>query len=316
MGCLFSCCILAPPLPSQLHSQNCDAPSEPPQQYYGNFSAYLNATGKPIFFSTCNWGEDAPWNWGPAIAQMFRNGAWGTNDTAPVLAEPFMSLAIVTPLWYRPSVLQSYCRSPFRLRHHERPRAAGPDHLPLWSFTGSLGGQGVIDIVNHVATISNASGPWAWSDPDFLETGTGLLSNTESATEFAMWAIMGAPLIVATDVRNMPAWKSALLLNSDIIAVNQDALRAPGFRLFNTTQQTQAWAKPLAGGDWAVALLNANDLFDVPVTVTWDMLGWSTAANVTVYDLFAHASLGGMTAGYSTSVPPHGTAMVRLSLSS
>lgn len=54
--------------------QNCDAPSEPPQQYYGNFSAYLNATGKPIFLSTCNWGEDAPWNWAPSIAQMFRNG--------------------------------------------------------------------------------------------------------------------------------------------------------------------------------------------------------------------------------------------------
>lgn len=174
----------------------------------------------------------------------------------------------------------------------------------------------MLDIINHVATISNASGPWGWSDPDFLETGTGLLSNTESATEFAMWAIMGAPLIVATDVRNMPSWKSQLLLNKDIIAVNQDALRAPGFRLFNTTQQTQAWAKPLAGGDWAVALLNANDVFDVPVTVTWDLLGWPTSANVTVYDLFAHASLGGMTAGYSTSVPPHGTAMVRLTRNS
>lgn len=28
---------------------------------YNNMSLALNATGRPIFYSLCNWGEDGPW---------------------------------------------------------------------------------------------------------------------------------------------------------------------------------------------------------------------------------------------------------------
>ena len=79
---------------------NCGHPSTAPPVYYGNFSAYLNATGKPIWLATCEWGEDNPAAWAPAIAQSFRSG---------------------------------------------------PDHLPLWSFNLTNGGQGVLDIINTMA---------------------------------------------------------------------------------------------------------------------------------------------------------------------
>ena len=29
---------------------------------YNNMSRALNATGRPILYSMCNWGEDGPWN--------------------------------------------------------------------------------------------------------------------------------------------------------------------------------------------------------------------------------------------------------------
>ena len=29
---------------------------------YANMSRALNATGRPILYSMCNWGEDGPWN--------------------------------------------------------------------------------------------------------------------------------------------------------------------------------------------------------------------------------------------------------------
>ena len=32
----------------------------------------LNATGRPILYSLCNWGEDYPWNWGSTIANSWR----------------------------------------------------------------------------------------------------------------------------------------------------------------------------------------------------------------------------------------------------
>ena len=35
-------------------------------------SAALNATGRPVLFSLCNWGEQQVWEWGHDVAQMFR----------------------------------------------------------------------------------------------------------------------------------------------------------------------------------------------------------------------------------------------------
>ena len=32
---------------------------------YNNMSMALNATGRPILYSMCNWGEDGPWNFAP-----------------------------------------------------------------------------------------------------------------------------------------------------------------------------------------------------------------------------------------------------------
>ena len=42
------------------------------RELYGNMSAALNRTGRPILFSLCQWGEQEVWEWGHAIAQMFR----------------------------------------------------------------------------------------------------------------------------------------------------------------------------------------------------------------------------------------------------
>ena len=58
-------------------------------------------------------------------------------------------------------------------------------------------------------------GPGGWNDADFIYTdGEGCSddkplehcpgqTDTEYITEFIMWCMMGSPLIVATDIRNM-----------------------------------------------------------------------------------------------------------------
>lgn len=32
----------------------------------------LNATGRPMLYSMCNWGEDEPWNWAQTVANSWR----------------------------------------------------------------------------------------------------------------------------------------------------------------------------------------------------------------------------------------------------
>jgi len=39
---------------------------------YKKMSDALNATGRPILYSICNWGDDQPWNWAPIIANSWR----------------------------------------------------------------------------------------------------------------------------------------------------------------------------------------------------------------------------------------------------
>ena len=34
---------------------------------YGRMSAALNATGRPIAFSLCQWGEASVWEWGAQV---------------------------------------------------------------------------------------------------------------------------------------------------------------------------------------------------------------------------------------------------------
>lgn len=42
---------------------------------YTNMSNALNATGRPILFSLCQWGENNVESWGPKVAQMYRIAA-------------------------------------------------------------------------------------------------------------------------------------------------------------------------------------------------------------------------------------------------
>ena len=45
-------------------------------------SAALNATGRPIVYSICNWGKKDPWTWAPDVANMWRT----TMDIYPQYA--------------------------------------------------------------------------------------------------------------------------------------------------------------------------------------------------------------------------------------
>jgi len=43
-----------------------------PEVQYAQFSQSLNKTGRPIFFETCEWGTDSPWQWMRAYANSWR----------------------------------------------------------------------------------------------------------------------------------------------------------------------------------------------------------------------------------------------------
>jgi alpha-galactosidase len=183
----------------------------------------------------------------------------------------------------------------------------------LWRTTGDIGDNwnSLKSIVNQNAPLDKYAHPGAWNDPDMLEVGNGGMSDTEYKTHFSLWAEMAAPLLVGTDLRTATPETMRILLNKDVIAVDQDSLGVQG-RVVNSDGTHLVFAKPLAGGDVAVALYNSGDTA-ARITTTASQAGLGKPRGAyTLTDLWSKKvteSAGTITA----EVPAHGTVLYRVS---
>jgi alpha-galactosidase len=88
-----------------------------------------------------------------------------------------------------------------------------------------------------------------------IQAGRGGMTETEYRTQFTLWAVGAAPLILQADPAKAPP---AIVANPKVIAVDQDPLGAHG-----TFVRTDGWyhvlAKPLENGDRAIVLFNESD---------------------------------------------------------
>jgi alpha-galactosidase len=212
----------------------------------------LAATGRPIVYSVCEWGQVDPWNWAGDIGN-------------------------------------------------------------LWRTTGDIGDNfaSMLSIVKANAPLAPHAKPGAWNDPDMLEIGNGGMTDAEYRSHFSLWAIMAAPLLIGTDLRRATPATMNILLNRDVIAVDQDPLGKQGVEIAATGGH-HVLAKPLAGGDVAVALFNETDRAAVLSTsaVTAGLPASRTGYTVTdLWNKRVTASAGTIAAG----VPGHATAMFRVS---
>jgi hypothetical protein len=108
-----------------------------------------------------------------------------------------------------------------------------------------------------------------WPDPDMLEAGAKTrpeqpgnrrigMTDAEYRAQFSLWTIMNAPLFISADLRKLDDATKKVILNRDALAINQDPLAAP-CRCVKLDGDIQVFAKPLAGGDVAIAILNRGD---------------------------------------------------------
>ena len=54
-----------------MKADNCHRVGEDYPQYL-NYSRALNATGRPMWFTSCEWGVDSPWEWMAPYANDWR----------------------------------------------------------------------------------------------------------------------------------------------------------------------------------------------------------------------------------------------------
>jgi len=129
----------------------------------------------------------------------------------------------------------------------------------LWRTTGDIQPRwmSIYAILSQQEGLEKYAGPGHWNDPDMLEVGNGKLSLAENRAHFSMWAMLAAPLLAGNDLPNMKPEINAVLTNKDVIAIDQDKLGKQASRVYSDGE-VDVWARHLAGGAVAVAVLNAG----------------------------------------------------------
>lgn len=152
-----------------------------------------------------------------------------------------------------------------------------------------------------------------------------LFPDAEGRTQFALWCLLKAPLLIGTFIHNITEGPTlATLTAKAAIAVNQDALGEPGVLRRDggwapdkprpTTNKAfgfQLWSGALSGGRAAAVLANLEPAHAQTLTLTTEDLPHSraTVAKWDVEEAFSGKVRRGVTLPATVSVPPHDVAM-------
>ena len=190
----------------------------------------------------------------------------------------------------------------------------------LWRTTGDIqdcwdckrdwGGMGFIHILDLQDGLEAYAGPGHWNDPDMLEVGNGGMTAEEYRAHFSLWCVLAAPLMAGNDLRQMTPEIAEILTNREVIAVDQDPLGLQGRRV-RREGDSDVWAKQLADGGRAVALLNRG-ASPAQLSVSWNDIGYPARLPASVRDLWAKKDLGKRTGSFSATVPGHGVVLVKV----
>jgi alpha-galactosidase len=201
---------------------------------------------------------------------------------------------------------------------YDNPWLWGPGLATMWRTTNDYTAYGAQhghwwDAVLKIADINSGlyreAQPGAWNDPDNLLVGTGLLTVPQERSQFSLWSMMAAPLIVDGDVRTMSRATASILMNREVIAVDQDPAGLQGVRIADRGGN-QVWIRRLADGSYAVLFLNTGSR---PATVEMSASRVVLAhQRYTVRDLWRHRSWTSSNAMIRATVEPDDVVMLRV----
>ncbi len=238
---------------------------------YQKMGDALLKAGRPIVYSLCQYGRAKVWEWGPLVG----GNLWRTTGD---ISDRWQSLENI-----------GFGRSvPGGIRE---PNQAAPENLRQ------------LDIASY----SNAG---HWNDPDMLEVGNGGMTNDEYQTHFTLWSMLRAPLLAGNDIRSMNQETKDILLNTEVIAIDQDAaaLAAKQVSLEGTSQ---VMARPLKDKSTAIALFNRGEQ-PARIVVKWDEVGLG-GKKLRARDLWKHVPVELSGDSYTASVPSHGVVLLKVS---
>jgi alpha-galactosidase len=173
---------------------------------------------------------------------------------------------------------------------------------------GNVGFNSVLRNIDADATEPQAAGPGHWNDPDYLAPDQGM-NAAQFRTQFTMWAILAAPLMISDDLRGMSAASLQTVSNKQVIAIDQDPAGVQG-TLVSSSGAGEVWAKPMMSGNVAIAFLNRASA-PVSLSTTAAAVGLPAASHYSVDNIWGGQRYSG--AGtFSATVPADSTVLYRV----
>jgi len=186
-----------------------------------------------VLLSLCEWGKTQPQNWGYKVGNSWR---------------------ILNDITFR----------------------VGSDGNPGFGTWTEPGTASVTSQYNKAVVMDEFSGlDKGWNDPDMLMIGMNGLTKQMNQTHFTMWCMLNAPLMLGLDLRRLKKGDELynIIANTELIALNQDALGIQAKRIFTSakidehladkeyitdTNRVDILAKALSDGSLALSFLNLS----------------------------------------------------------
>ena len=137
----------------------------------------------------------------------------------------------------------------------------------MWRSTGDIvdSWASIKSLTEEQESILAYGGKGCFNDMDMLVVGmygkgnVGLegLNDTQYKTHFSIWALLGSPLMIGCDIRNMNEETLKILTNKELIKINQDEDCRQVFKLSPIwNDNVKAYARFLENGDIALGVFN------------------------------------------------------------
>ena len=194
-------------------------------------------TGRPLFFSICEWGSQNPWFWAPGVggieSTIWRTGGDIIPPVVETLHDPEHDKRVIT--------LQNVLDS-FDTGMHPEAQHTG-----------------------------------YYNDLDMMVMGMRGMSESMDRIHMGLWAISSAPMMVGSDLTRLSPATLSLLTNKEALAIHNDPYGLQPIKVAETISGVQVWAKPMTvAGRRAVAVLDRTDA-PVQAKIDWDKLGLAGA---------------------------------------
>lgn len=134
----------------------------------------------------------------------------------------------------------------------------GGDIQARWSsIMANLDRQDLMSPVQNAGP--DGAGIGHYNDPDMLQIGNIGLTIVEQRSHMALWCLLGGPLLISTDLKQISEPALEILKTPGLIAVNQDNLAAQGVRIGpRQAFGSELWCKKLSDKRLALILLNRS----------------------------------------------------------